>query len=156
MTQPNLTARNTIAGLVSGVCLAIPLFSAGISAAQQPNASPSTQTSPSLNPCPSIYYQEPFNSTRVVPQGCPANAATLNQQQGSQPYNSPGASSSSSSSPYPNATSAQPAGTTTASASQNPCPSIYYEEPFNSTRAVPQGCPANAATQNQNQSGTSQ
>jgi hypothetical protein len=32
----------------------------------------------------------------------------------------------------------------------NPCPRIYYEEPFNSTRAVPQGCPPNAATQQQN------
>lgn len=29
-----------------------------------------------LNPCPGIYYEEPFNSTRVVPPGCPANAAT--------------------------------------------------------------------------------
>lgn len=34
-----------------------------------------------LNPCPGIYYEEPFNSTRIVPQGCPPNAATqqLNQ-----------------------------------------------------------------------------
>lgn len=31
----------------------------------------------SLNPCPGIYYEEPFSSTRVVPQGCPPNAATL-------------------------------------------------------------------------------
>lgn len=29
-----------------------------------------------LNPCPRIYYEEPFNSTRVAPQGCPPNAAT--------------------------------------------------------------------------------
>lgn len=37
----------------------------------------------------------------------------------------------------------------------NPCPQIYYEEPFNSSRAVPQGCPPNAATQEQSgQSGT--
>ncbi|PSB05580.1 hypothetical protein C7B76_31210 [filamentous cyanobacterium CCP2] len=36
----------------------------------------------------------------------------------------------------------------TASASLlNPCPAIYYEEPFNTTYAVPQGCPPNAATQ---------
>lgn len=25
----------------------------------------------SLNPCPGIYYEEPFSSTRIVPQGCP-------------------------------------------------------------------------------------
>ena len=29
-----------------------------------------------LNPCPRIYYEEPHNSSRVVPQGCPPNAAT--------------------------------------------------------------------------------
>lgn len=29
---------------------------------------------------------------------------------------------------------------------QNPCPGIYYEEPYNSTRLVPLGCPPNAAT----------
>jgi hypothetical protein len=32
-------------------------------------------------------------------------------------------------------------------AQTNPCPRIYYEEPFNSTRPAPQGCPANAAAQ---------
>jgi hypothetical protein len=35
----------------------------------------------------------------------------------------------------------------------NPCPAIYYEEPFNTTYAVPQGCPPNAATQRQIQEG---
>jgi hypothetical protein len=35
-----------------------------------------------LNPCPGIYYEEPYNSTRLVPRGCPANTATqlLNEQ----------------------------------------------------------------------------
>jgi hypothetical protein len=35
-----------------------------------------------LNPCPGIYYEEPYNSSRMVPQGCPPNAATrlLNEQ----------------------------------------------------------------------------
>lgn len=36
----------------------------------------SAQTYPVLNPCPGIYYEEPFNSTRVVPRGCPPNVAT--------------------------------------------------------------------------------
>jgi hypothetical protein len=27
-----------------------------------------------LNPCPGIYYEEPHNSLRTVPEGCPANA----------------------------------------------------------------------------------
>ncbi len=27
-----------------------------------------------VNPCPSIYYEEPYNKLLVVPQGCPPNA----------------------------------------------------------------------------------
>lgn len=37
--------------------------------------------------------------------------------------------------------------TTVSAQSPNPCPQLYYEEPFNSDRAVPAGCPPNAATQ---------
>lgn len=33
-----------------------------------------------VNPCPGIYYEEPYNSTRIVPQGCPANSATQSVQ----------------------------------------------------------------------------
>ncbi|MGB7892894.1 MAG: hypothetical protein WCF82_13470 [Microcoleus sp.] len=38
---------------------------------------------PTLNPCPRIYYEEPFNSNVRVSQGCPPNAASqrLNQQE---------------------------------------------------------------------------
>lgn len=39
------------------------------------------------------------------------------------------------------------AATTASAQSPNPCPQLYYEEPFNSDRAVPAGCPPNAATQ---------
>jgi hypothetical protein len=36
-----------------------------------------------LNPCPGIYYEEPHNSQRIVPEGCPPNAATrLRNEQG--------------------------------------------------------------------------
>jgi hypothetical protein len=37
---------------------------------------------PALNSCPGIYYEEPYNSNTLVPQGCPPNAAMqrLNQQ----------------------------------------------------------------------------
>lgn len=34
------------------------------------------QPSQALNPCPKIYYEEPFNSRNSVPEGCPPNAAT--------------------------------------------------------------------------------
>ncbi|MBD1864698.1 MULTISPECIES: hypothetical protein [Trichocoleus] len=38
--------------------------------------------------------------------------------------------------------------------SVNPCPRIYYEEPYNSTRLVPSGCQANAFTQSANTTGS--
>ncbi|HBB35710.1 MAG TPA: hypothetical protein DDZ80_30810 [Cyanobacteria bacterium UBA8803] len=38
-----------------------------------------------LNPCPGIYYEEPFNSTRLSPQGCPPNAAAQRLQTGGIP-----------------------------------------------------------------------
>ncbi|OWY67920.1 hypothetical protein B7486_29180 [cyanobacterium TDX16] len=62
----------------------------------------SAQGSQVLNPCPKIYYEEPFNSTRLAPEGCPPNAATrIVQGQGTpeaarpsatsaDPYYSPG------------------------------------------------------------------
>jgi hypothetical protein len=34
---------------------------------------------PQVNPCPKIYYEEPHNTTRIVPLGCPANEATKAQ-----------------------------------------------------------------------------
>jgi hypothetical protein len=39
------------------------------------------------------------------------------------------------------------------SAQQNPCPRIFYEEPFNSTRLVPQGCAPNVYTRTQIEQG---
>jgi hypothetical protein len=36
---------------------------------------PGTRTT-GINPCPRIYYEEPFNSRNIVPQGCPPNAFT--------------------------------------------------------------------------------
>ncbi len=30
-----------------------------------------------VNPCPSIFYEEPYNNRVMVPQGCPPNAFTL-------------------------------------------------------------------------------
>jgi hypothetical protein len=34
---------------------------------------------PKVNPCPKIYYEEPHNSTRISPVGCPPNEATKAQ-----------------------------------------------------------------------------
>jgi hypothetical protein len=127
-----------LARIASGICLTLPLFSAGLAVAQGTRMQSPSSQSPSINPCPQVYYEEPYNSTRIVPQGCPPNAATQNQQ-GSQSTGQ--TSSTGSQRPIANSTAA--------SRDLNPCPKIYYEEPFNSTRAVPQGCPPNAATQNQ-------
>lgn len=75
MNQHNLKLQKP-AGLVSAICgslliglPAIPLAASAIPASR-------------LNPCPGIYYEEPFNSTRLVPQGCPSNAATQRHQTG--------------------------------------------------------------------------
>jgi len=53
----------------------------GLSAiAQSAVAQPQT---PKVNPCPSIFYEEPHRYRVMVPAGCPPNAATLRfQQQG--------------------------------------------------------------------------
>ena len=34
------------------------------------------QSTPKVNPCPRIFYEEPHNTRVVVPQGCPPNALT--------------------------------------------------------------------------------
>lgn len=51
--------------LISGLLIAIPALTARSIAA-----------SPGVNPCPSIYYEEPHNSSRLVPSGCRPNAFT--------------------------------------------------------------------------------
>jgi hypothetical protein len=52
------------------------------------------QTTSLTNPCPGIYYEEPYNQLLVVPNSCPPNAATKSQSQQSQlPSLDPNASS---------------------------------------------------------------
>ncbi|GAX42872.1 hypothetical protein NIES4075_38770 [Tolypothrix sp. NIES-4075] len=41
-----------------------------------PHAAIAQQSSPKINPCPRIFYEEPHNSQVMVPQGCPPNAFT--------------------------------------------------------------------------------
>jgi hypothetical protein len=70
----------------AGILLGSTLVSvAAISSSIRATASP-------LNPCPRVYYEEPFNSTRRVPQGCPPNAATqqLTQSETQSPVVQPG------------------------------------------------------------------
>ncbi|MHC5833019.1 MAG: hypothetical protein ACYT04_97810, partial [Nostoc sp.] len=36
-------------------------------------------STPKINPCPKIFYEEPHNNQVVVPPGCPPNALTQRQ-----------------------------------------------------------------------------
>jgi hypothetical protein len=42
------------------------------------------QTTSLTNPCPRIYYEEPYNQLLILPASCPPNAATNSQTQQSQ------------------------------------------------------------------------
>jgi hypothetical protein len=54
--------------IFGGLLLSIPAISQAV-IAQQPTSK--------VNPCPSIFYEEPYNSRVLVPQGCPPNTATF-------------------------------------------------------------------------------
>jgi hypothetical protein len=41
-----------------------------------PYAAMAQQSTPKINPCPRIFYEEPHNNRVMVPQGCPPNAFT--------------------------------------------------------------------------------
>ncbi len=62
----NFTTALTVKlfGIVLGSLAGVALFSSVSRAA----------STPEVNPCPGIYYQEPYSRLLVVPQGCPANA----------------------------------------------------------------------------------
>ncbi len=60
----NTTLSFKAVGIVLGSLTGIAVF---------PSISRATLTS-ALNPCPGIYYEEPHNSLRTVPEGCPPNA----------------------------------------------------------------------------------
>jgi len=55
-----------VGAVVGGLLVGLPLVSSQAIA----------QTRSLVNPCPRIYYEEPYNSTRLVPSGCQANAFT--------------------------------------------------------------------------------
>ncbi|MBD0264838.1 MAG: hypothetical protein ICV78_19575 [Tolypothrix sp. Co-bin9] len=47
-----------------------------------PQAALAQQRTTKLNPCPSIFYEEPHRNRVLVPQGCPPNALTRQRGQG--------------------------------------------------------------------------
>ncbi|WP_414585697.1 hypothetical protein [Scytonema sp. PCC 10023] len=54
--------------IFGGLLISIPAIPQAV-IAQQPTSK--------LNPCPTIFYEEPHNSRVLVPQGCPPNTATF-------------------------------------------------------------------------------
>jgi hypothetical protein len=57
--------------ICGGLLITLPAIPQAL--AQQSVAQEST---PKINPCPRIFYEEPHNTRVVVPQGCPPNALT--------------------------------------------------------------------------------
>ncbi|QKQ72403.1 hypothetical protein [Nostoc sp. TCL240-02] len=57
--------------IFGGLMISLPVIPQAI--AQQ---SVGQESTPKINPCPRIFYEEPHNSRVVVPQGCPPNALT--------------------------------------------------------------------------------
>jgi hypothetical protein len=135
----NFLSFRKYAGLFGAICGGLLI---GVPAI--PNAAVAQQNTPQVNPCPSIYYEEPHNNRVLTPRGCPPNALTRRlAAQGTLPMT-----------PAPTSSSPSPGGMSVGGETPqsrtpgiNPCPRIYYEEPFNSRNVVPQGCPPNALTQ---------
>ncbi len=135
------------AGLFSAICGGLLISAPAIShraVAQQPTSQ--------INPCPSIYYEEPHNSRILVPQGCPPNALTRKlAAQGMLPPPTAPATPAPSQIPLGVGGEAPDSKPLVV----NPCPRIYYEEPHNNQVLVPEGCPPNTFTQQQQAQGIS-
>ncbi|WP_251956030.1 hypothetical protein [Nostoc commune] len=83
-----------------------------------------------VNPCPSIFYEEPHNSQVVVPQGCPPNALT--QRLAAQGLLPVPATPSQEQIRFGVGGEADPANI---SSTLNPSPSIFTEPPYNRSQA---------------------
>ncbi|GAB1537907.1 hypothetical protein NUACC21_05620 [Scytonema sp. NUACC21] len=73
-SYPILNKSAQIFGAICGGLL-IGLSAIPLTLAQQVSQ-PQQRANAKVNPCPSIFYEEPHNNRVLVPQGCPANAIT--------------------------------------------------------------------------------
>lgn len=116
----NLKNSGLITGVCGGLVLGVPMISSIALAAPNPR----------LNPCPRIYYEEPYNRRLIVPQNCPPNAITqlVRQNSGTFPGRAGGIGSDL---PGRNLTPNRivPAPTTPATVGQRP--TIFNEAPYN-------------------------
>ena len=75
-----LTKTPSILGVVcGGVLVSLPMLADSASA--QMNQMGRRMMGQATNPCPGIYYEEPFNNRSIVPEGCRPNAATQRRGQ---------------------------------------------------------------------------
>ncbi|MGG6265553.1 hypothetical protein ACQ4M3_06055 [Leptolyngbya sp. AN03gr2] len=118
----DLKNSSLLGGVFSGLILGVPLISTA--ALATPN--------PRVNPCPSVYYEEPYNSRLIVPQTCPPNAITqfirqnpsaLNRATGGVGSDLPGRNLT------PNRIVPSDAPTTPGTVGQRP--SVFSEAPYN-------------------------
>lgn len=111
-------------GFFGGLILGVPTLSSTALASPTPR----------LNPCPRIYYEEPYNSRLIVPQSCPPNAITQFQNPGAF-RRGVGAVGSDLPAPTqgltPNRTVPSTVPTTPGTVGQRP--SIFNESPYNRT-----------------------
>jgi hypothetical protein len=76
--QSNLKNAGLLGAIFGGVLISLPATLLEASAVP-------VSTVAQINPCPGIYYEEPYNSTRMVPPGCPPNQATRMGRGGQMP-----------------------------------------------------------------------
>jgi hypothetical protein len=60
-----------LGAICGGLLISLPVITPVVAQESTPQ-----QSTPKINPCPRIFYEEPHNSRVVVPQGCPPNALT--------------------------------------------------------------------------------
>ncbi|MBD2446735.1 hypothetical protein H6G76_06050 [Nostoc sp. FACHB-152] len=143
--------------MCGGLLISVPAISQ-TAVAQESNSPTLRQTNSRVNPCPSVFYEEPFNNRVLVPEGCPANAITqrlANQgilSTARAQTQSPGTTTSS---PYQTGlgVGGETPQTNANRGQLNPCPQVYYQEPFNSRNLVPEGCPPNTFSQGRQSQG---
>jgi len=76
--QSNLKNAGLLGAIFGGVLISLPATLLEASAVP-------VSTVAQINPCPGIYYEEPYNSTRMAPPGCPPNQATRMGRDGQMP-----------------------------------------------------------------------
>ncbi|NMG08448.1 hypothetical protein [Brasilonema sp. UFV-L1] len=69
-----------LGAICGGLLIGLPVIPQAIAQQYIPQQ-PRQQSSSKINPCPSIFYEEPHNSRVLVPQGCKPNAFTQQSEQ---------------------------------------------------------------------------